>query len=164
MQSKLDLLKEQADLAEGCDDTVVPQMSMQQAVQAASEHITKGRAHKQAMETMLLQADAHEAALKQVQSAPPTTGSAQTITQMMAKAEREKQASAVHHEQARQQAHLAEGFLSLAAKPHSAAADAALRCKAKQLLAKFGSAGAGSTNNPLKALVADKAQGEAAKA
>merc|ERR1719271_1410808 len=84
---------------------------------------------------MLLQADAHEAQIMQVQR---TTGSAHTIAEMMEEAEHSKQSSAEHHEHARHQVHLAEGFLSLAKKHHAAATDAALRCHAMHMLAKFG--------------------------
>jgi hypothetical protein len=132
---------------------------MKHAVQAASEHIAKSHKHKVAMDTQLLQADGSEAKLRQLMSGPNTKKTKQSVKSLNSLAVKSKQASALHHEHAKRQAHLAEGFLSLAAQHHSTAQDAAIRCEAERLMAKFGYAA-----NQMKAWEAHKKALIAAKA
>jgi len=111
---------------------------MKLAVLQASEHIAKGHQSREAMEAQLLQVDVHEAHVQQLMSTPDMALVQEEVQSASTKVAQSKRASATHHQRARQQAHLAEGFLSLAAKSHKAAKEVSLQCQAKHVLAKFG--------------------------
>lgn len=111
---------------------------MKIAVLQASDHIAKGHESREAMEATLLQVDVHSAHVQQLMSTPDMALLQQQVQSASTKVVQSKRASATHHQRARQQAHLAEGFLSLAARSHKVAEEASLRCQAKHVLAKFG--------------------------
>ena len=102
---------------------------MKLAVLQASEHIAKGHQSREAMEAQLLQVDVHEAHVQQLMSTPDMALVQEEVQSASTKVAQSKRASATHHQRARQQAHLAEGFLSLAAKSHKAAKEVSLQCQ-----------------------------------
>lgn len=127
---------------EDCDEVkqtaAASAREMQMALLAASEHIQKGRQHKTAMDTALLEVEVHEDRARSLMESPDTVLVQSQVEVIDSLASDSKQKSAVHHLHAKRQAHLAEGFLALAAKHHEAATDAATKCKAAHMLEKFG--------------------------
>lgn len=111
------------------------------AIRSAGQHIAKGHNHQDAMEVLLLQVDQHEDRIRALLAVPTEAHEVATVQRKVrainSKADQSKQASAIHHDGARKQAHLAEGFLALARKHHATATDAAARCKAQGVISKF---------------------------
>lgn len=105
---------------------------MQVALIQASRHLHKSHTSKLAMDAHLAAAQAQEsraASLLQVDAVEKAS--------RLKLAEDSKMQSALHHEAAKKQAMLAQGFLALASKHHDAASQAALKCKAKAILADY---------------------------
>jgi hypothetical protein len=124
-----------------CEDArtaaVQAKLEMLGAVHAAGQHILKGHHHKQVMEAALLQVDQHEDHMRELLAQPTTELVQKQVKAINSKAAMGKQASALHHQHARKQAHLAEGFLALAKQHHEDATDAAKHCRAQAMVAKF---------------------------
>lgn len=127
---------------EDCDEVkqtaAASAREMQTALLAAGEHIQKGHAHKTAMDTALLEVEVHEDRARSLMESPDTVLVQSQVEVINSLASDSKQKSAVHHLHAKRQAHLAEGFLALAAKHHDVATDVATKCKAAHILEKFG--------------------------
>jgi len=105
---------------------------MQIALIQASRHLHRSHKSKTAMDAHLAAAQAQEsraASLLQLKDDDKAS--------RLKLLEDSKMQSALHHEAAKKQAMLAQGFLSLAAKHHDAASEAALKCKAKAILADY---------------------------
>lgn len=127
-----------ADCDEAKQTAAASAREMKMALLAASEHIQKGHHHKTAMDTALLEVEVHEDRARFLLESPDMSLVQQQVEVINSLATDSKAKSATHHLHAKKQAYLAEGFLALAAKHHTAANDAAIRCKAAHTLEKFG--------------------------
>jgi len=104
---------------------------MQIALIQASRHIHQSTVSKKAMDAHLAAAQDHES-----HAASLLQFSAEKTARMKLATDSKVQ-SALHHEEAKKHAMLAQGFLAVATKHHDAASQVALQCKAKAILADY---------------------------